>query len=266
VKKLPKLPGLRPRKSQSGQVYYYLKTDPALREVPLGKNVQQALVAWRRYRIDLYAKETKLSGVLKLIDCFRVVEIPLRDAKTQMKLLKQVTALEKYFLNLGKSGLNTSMLDARSYLEHRGAKFSVRAGGEVRLLIHIWTWAGRHSIIAAPCPWTSDAVTDERRSDAQTEIGDALRYYAHHHANAPSWILQCLAAAPASAPQITDSDLLTWARVVSLLMPPVECGFERGRLILGTRRSPQLKAHRRTLSDHKRKAERQSPDGLSDAE
>ena len=284
MKKLPKLPGLRPRESESGRVYYYLKTDPALKEIPLGKNLQRAIAAWQAYRMDRYVKETKLSGILKIIGCFRVAEIPLRDATSQTELLKQVGALEGYFLKLGHPGPSTLMLDARSYLEHRGANFSVSAGGEVRLLIHIWTWATRHSLVAEPCPWTSDAVTEDHRRDVQGEIGDALRWYAYRDAAARPEILQCLLGPPASTPQIGDSDLLAWARVIAialrddgrrdmaravrklaagelrvLLAPHVECGFERGQLILGTQRSPQLKAHR-TLSDHKRKAGRQSPD------
>ena len=270
-------PGLRRRQSQSGQVYYYLKTDPALREVPLGSNLQDAFAVWQQYRIARYTKERPLSGILDIIGCFRVAEIPVRDANSHTILLKQVSALEGHFAELGNPGLRAAVPDARAYLEHRGAKFSLRAGGEVRLLVHIWAWAKRHSLAVGCCPWSTEAVTDNIRADVQREIGDALRYYAHHDADASSDIPHGVAGSPASVREISDYDALAWARSVAkklqrdgrkdlaravrkltagnlrtLLATPVESGVERGQLVLGTERSAQLAMHQRTRAGRKR--------------
>ncbi|MEX3952802.1 hypothetical protein AB4Y40_34235 [Paraburkholderia sp. EG287B] len=273
VKKPPQPPGLRPRKSKSGQIYYYLKIDPALREVPLGKNLQAALAAWQQYRIARHMRESQLSGILKIIGCFRLAEIPVRDGESQIILLKQVGALEDYFLKQGNPGLSSPMPDSRAYLEYRGANFRLRAGGEVRLFVHIWSWAARHSLVVGPCPWTSDPVTDNIRKDTQREIGDALRYYASYHTTAVAAIPQCIAGTPGGAPVISDNDALEWVRAIAkmlqddgrkdlaravrkltarelraLLATSHEAGAGSGQLVLGTQRSVQLTAQRTTRS------------------
>ncbi|MGF6758932.1 hypothetical protein P3T16_006360 [Paraburkholderia sp. GAS42] len=176
MKKSSLPPGLRVRKSTAGKTFYYLKTSSP-QEVPLGRDRDKALHNWRAYQLGLYHQNQSIMSPVSLLQCFRTCEIPLRQDVARPALIRQVTALERYFVDCDYVDL-TGLPDASRYLAHRGTHHSLRAGAEIRLFIHIWTWGHKHSLIDRPdCPWKSDDVRALMDQIRGRELGDALRFY-----------------------------------------------------------------------------------------
>jgi hypothetical protein len=169
-------PGLRARRQSSGTTYFYLKTDLTPKELPLGKNRETALDSWRTYKLKSCLNGDLPSSVFTLLEIFRLAEIPIRVPKSRPTLLRQVASLEDFFRLSGNPTLIDSWPDAEAYYRFRGSRFEIRAGAELRLLIHVWRWAQKLSLVTNEhvCPWTSDTVKVHIRQNVLRELADAL--------------------------------------------------------------------------------------------
>ncbi|WP_162600688.1 hypothetical protein [Paraburkholderia sp. C35] len=168
-------PGLRARRTLAGNVYYYLKTD-LQKEVPLGQDRGKAFARWRAHTLERYVAAQQIASPVALLRCFLICEIPLREPHARPALRRQVAALEAYFSLCGCNTL-TGLPEPGLYLAHRGPNYLIRAGAEIRLFIHIWTWAKRHVTNLPACPWTSTIVGRLSQDARMTDLADALRLH-----------------------------------------------------------------------------------------
>jgi hypothetical protein len=170
-------PGLRARRTRAGNVFYYLKTDSP-KETPLGMDRHKALEIWRAHALEryMYMPAQGIASPVSLLQCFLDCEVPVRELRTRPMLVRQIKALEAYFLQHPPDALAT-LPDASLYLAHRGASYELRAGAEVRLFIHIWSWARHHFAGLPDCPWTSNEVGRMTEDTRLAELADAFRFY-----------------------------------------------------------------------------------------
>lgn len=169
-------PGLRARRQSSGAIYFYLKTEPTQKELPLGEDREAALREWHSHRLRPYLDGCVPVSVLTLLESFRLAEIPLRSPKSRPTLLRQTAALENFFKLAGSPALIAPWPDTNAYYRFRGSRFEIRAGAELRLFIHVWGWARRLSLVGNEhvCRWTPDPVAVRIRRDVLREVADAL--------------------------------------------------------------------------------------------
>ena len=168
--------GLRQRKQNSGKVHFYLKTAAMQKESPLGPHLEAALVAWRNHMLELYPVNREATRILTVLGTFRLVEIPIRDTRSRPALQKQISALENFFMKYNNPELTAMWPATEAYFDFRGHSHELRAGAEIRCLIHVWGWAQKLSLIAPnqACPWVGKVVGDRVRLAVRRELCDAL--------------------------------------------------------------------------------------------
>lgn len=181
MKELP--PGLRARRQSSGALYFYLKTVATRKELPLGRDREAALNAWRDHMLTQFLDGCTPVYILTILESFRLAEIPLRNPQLRPTLHRQIAALENFFNLAGNPALISPWPNIDEYYRFRGSRFEIRAGAEVRLFVHIWGWAQRLSLVRKElvCRWSSDPVRARTRQDVLREVGAALLCIACHN-------------------------------------------------------------------------------------
>ncbi|VVD33791.1 conserved protein of unknown function [Paraburkholderia dioscoreae] len=146
------------------------------KELPLGPDRDTALVVWRQHALKCHLPSGPVARICALLDVFGCVEIPTRDRRRRPALEKQLAALGAFFVRCGNPGLTTEWPTVETYLDFRGPHCELRACAEVRLVVHIWGWAHRLSLIDGhlTCPWTSASAQARTRLGIDREIGEAL--------------------------------------------------------------------------------------------
>ncbi len=201
---LPK--GMRLRKSGSGRSYYYLRVEVLQTEIHLGADLRQALAKWREYQLALVRHRSQTLKVTDLLDLFTSCEVPAREPRLRPRLRLQINILSQFFRGMGNPAPGGSLPNEREYQAWRGPTKCFRAGGEIRLFIHVWGWASTHSLIqAVDCPWASASVQLAYQGALLKELGDVLAYYSAH----PSPLAGSLPAEPVVCGEMSQSNRIS---------------------------------------------------------
>jgi hypothetical protein len=177
-------PGLRARTTSSGNTFYYLKRPGTGSETPLGPDRCSALKQWQQSRLAAFVEKRSVSDLVTLIDAFILCAIPARDPADRPALLKQSAALRQYFLEIGNPRSDHLSVDQDAYLKHHECTRRHRAGAEIHLFLHIWSWGQRNALLRddAPCPWDSRTTVVSRQTEILNELRDAIHQM---HASGP---------------------------------------------------------------------------------
>jgi hypothetical protein len=178
--------GMRLRRSSSGKTYYYLKTESSKGEIGLGANLTEALALWREHQLALIRKDSHTLNVTGLLNLFASCEIPTREQRLRARLHLQTRTLTQFFKDMGDPALHEPLPNEHQYQRWRGPRYCFRAGGEIRLFIHVWGWASRRSLVGEDrCPWGSTSVQQAYEDALLRELGEVLVYYSAHGFSTP---------------------------------------------------------------------------------
>jgi hypothetical protein len=162
--------------TSSGNVFYYLKRPGSGSETPLGLDRRSALMQWQQSRLAAFVAERSVSDLVALVDVFVACVIPAREPGDRPALLRQSAALRQYFLEIGNPPPEFLSGDQDAYLEHHGPTRRHRAGADIHLFLHIWSWAQRNALLSqdVQCPWDSCTAIASRRNEILSELRDAI--------------------------------------------------------------------------------------------
>lgn len=212
--------GLRRRTLGDGTFRYFLRTSRGSREITLDGDLDAALAQWRDHRVTEHLQHNYIIRITDLLALFEACEIPLQEPARQSHLARQTGSLITFFRESGDPEFTGLIPTVKSYLQWRGPSRLYRAGGEVRLLVRVFSWAMAHTTVqVGDCPWTSGPVVEALKVPVLKELGYAMAFYGRQpRLDVPcNAALQQAAISDAQPPLCPVADVVTIRDVLTLI-------------------------------------------------